>query len=187
MKRLKKFVAGSLVSGLVIVAPLFLSLLLLLKAGEMVAGLVRPIAELLPPWFPGERILSVLFVLLVCFIIGVGIRTPAGRAAQERLEKSLFERLPVYALFKSLIQQLTGSRVEHVWKPALVEIEEAFVPAFIIEKLEDGCFTVFVPSVPVPLSGYVYILTPDRVHPIDVPFTRVVKSLSQWGCGSKEL
>jgi hypothetical protein len=32
--------------------------------------------------------------------------------------------------------------------PALAEIEEALVPALIVEKLEDGSYTVLVPSVP---------------------------------------
>jgi hypothetical protein len=45
-----------------------------------------------------------------------------------------------------------------VWKPALAEIEEALVPAFIIEELEDGRFTVFVPSGATPFAGAVYIL-----------------------------
>jgi uncharacterized membrane protein len=61
------------------------------------------------------------------------------------------------------------------------------VPAFIIEEFSDGRFTVFVPSAPTPLSGSVYILTPERVHPVDIPFTHAVKALSRWGAGSKEL
>ena len=77
---------------------------------------------------------------------------------RERIEKSLFERIPGYALFRSLTQRLAGKDdEENVWKPALVEIEEALVPAFIIEELEDGRFTVFVPSVPTPFAGAVYI------------------------------
>ena len=71
--------------------------------------------------------------------------------------------------------------------PALVEIEEALVPDFIIEELDDGRFTVFVPSVPTPLAGAVYILTRDRVHPVDVPFTDAIKSISRWGSGSRAL
>jgi uncharacterized membrane protein len=61
------------------------------------------------------------------------------------------------------------------------------VPAFIVEELDDGRFTVFVPSVPTPLAGAVYILAPERVHPIDVPFTQAIKSVSRWGSGSKDL
>ena len=61
------------------------------------------------------------------------------------------------------------------------------MPAFIIEELDDGRFTVFVPSVPTPLAGSVYILTPDRVHPLNIPFTQAINTVSQWGSGSKHL
>jgi uncharacterized membrane protein len=131
-------------------------------------------------------VLSLLLVLLVCFLIGAAVRTPAGRALRERIETSLFDRLPGYALLRSLTQRLAGQAEENVWQPALAEIEEALVPAFIIEALEDGRFTVFVPSVPTPLAGAVYILSRDRVHPLDVPFTQAIKSVSRWGAGAKE-
>jgi len=187
MKHVREFVVSSIVGGLLIVVPLYLSVLLILKVMQAVAGVVRPIAKLLPEWFPAEQVLSLLLVLIVCFLIGVAVRAPAGRAARERIEKSLFQKIPGYTLFRSLTQQLAGSREEQVWKPALAEIEEALVPAFIIEEFEDGRFTVFVPSAPTPLSGSVYILTPERVHPVDVPFTHAIKALSRWGSGSKEL
>jgi uncharacterized membrane protein len=187
MKRVREFITTSLAGGLLIILPIYLSVLLVLKAMKAVAGLVQPIANLLPKWLPAEQVLSFLLVLLVCFLVGAGVRTPAGRAARERIEKSLFVRLPGYTLFRSLTQQLAGSDEEHVWKPALAEIEEALVPAFIIEEFEDGRFTVFVPSAPTPVSGSVYILTSDRVHPLRVPFTHAIKSLSRWGSGSKEL
>ncbi len=178
---------SSLVGGLLIVVPLYLSVLLVVKVMQAVGSLVRPFVKLLPEWFPAEQVLSLLLVLIVCFLIGVAVRAPAGRAARERIEQSFFQKIPGYALFRSLTQQVAGSREENVWKPALAEIEEALVPAFIIETFDDGRFTVFVPSAPTPVSGSVYILTPDRVHPIDVPFTHAVKALSRWGSGSKEL
>ena len=187
MKRVSEFLLSSLAGGLVILTPIYLSLLLLLKAMQAVAGLVRPIAKLLPAWLPAEHILSLLFVLIICFLIGVAVRSPAGRAARERIEKTLFERIPGYTLFRSLTQQLAGNREEQVWRPALAEIEEALVPAFIIEEFEDGRFTVFVPAAPTPFSGSIYVLTPERVHPVDVPFTHAIRLLSRWGSGSKEL
>src|SRR5215475_3623035 len=184
MKRLAQFLVSSFVGGFVILLPIYLSVLLVLKAMQAVGKLVRPIAGLLPEWFPAEKVLSLLLVLLFCVLIGAVART---RAARERIEHSFFARIPGYELFRSLTQQLAGSREEHVWKPALAEIEEALVPAFVIEEFEDGRFTVFVPSAPAPLSGSIYILTADRVHPVDVPFTHAVKALSRWGAGSKEL
>lgn len=187
MKKCCGFIASTFLGGLFIVVPIYLSVLLLLKAMQSVVGFVRPFAMLLPAWFPAEHALSLLLVLIVCFLIGVAIRTPAGRAIRERIEKSLFERIPGYALIRSLTQRLAGKDEESAWKPALAEIEDALVPAFIIEELDDGRFTVFVPSVPTPFAGAVYILAPERVHPLDVPFTQALKSVSRWGSGSKEL
>ena len=63
----------------------------------------------------------------------------------------------------------------------------ALVPAFIIEEHGDGRFTVFVPSVPTPFAGAVYILSEARVHPVDVPFAQAIQSISKWGSGSKAL
>jgi uncharacterized membrane protein len=82
---------------------------------------------------------------------------------------------------------MAGESEETAWKPALAEIEEALVPAFIIEELDDGRLTVFVPSVPTPFAGAIYILSSDRVHPLNVPFTLAVKAISRWGSGSKDL
>ena len=187
MKKFSAFVVSAFVGGLLLVAPIYLAVLLLLKAMHSVMGVVQPLAMLLPAWFPAEHVLSLLLVLIVCFLIGVAVRTPAGRAFRERIETSFFDRLPGYALVRSLTQRLAGQDEENVWQPALVEIEEALVPAFIMEELEDGRFTVFVPSVPTPLAGAVYILSRDRVHPLDVPFTQAIKSISRLGAGSKAL
>ena len=187
MKQVLKFITSASAAGLLVVVPLYLAVLLLLKAMSSLMGFVRPFAMLLPEWLPAENVLSLLLVLTICFLIGVAVRTPIGRATRERIEKSLFEGLPGYALFRSLTQRLAGEGQENVWRPALVEIEDALVPAFIIEELEDGRFTVFVPSVPTPLAGAVYVLRRERVHPLNVPFTQAIKAVSRWGSGSKDL
>ena len=187
MKFAREFLVNTLVGGLLIVLPIYLAVLVLLKGLQSVAGLVRPLTVLLPDWLPAEGLLSLGLVLVVCFLIGIAVRTHAGRIFRERMERSLFAKLPGYALFRSLTQQLAGQGRESTWKPALVEIEEALVPAFIIEEIEDGRFTVFVPSVPTPLAGAVYILGRERVHALDVPFTQAISSISRWGSGSKDL
>jgi uncharacterized membrane protein len=187
MKRISEFIVSRLVAGVLIITPIYLAALLLLKAAKSLSSLVRPVAKLLPAWLPAEHALSLLLVLTACFLIGLTVRTRTGQAAWERIENSLFQRIPGYALFRSFTHQLAGDTQDGAWKPALAEIEEALVPAFIIEELEDGRFTVFVPSVPTPLAGTVYILTPDRVHQLNVRFTHAIRVISHWGSGSKEL
>jgi uncharacterized membrane protein len=187
MKLVQGWLWRAFIAGALVLLPIYLALLLVLKAMQTVAGLIRPIAKLLPAWVPAETVLSLLAVLALCMVVGVIVRTPAGNAFRERLDKKFFERVPGYALFRSLTQQLAGNTDGQVWHPALVEIEDALVPAFIIEELDDGRYTIFVPSVPTPLAGTVYVLARDRVHPIDVPFTQAVKAVSQWGSGAKDL
>lgn len=172
---------------MLIVTPLYLAILLVLRAAKSVVGLVRPFAKLLPESVPAERLLSLLLVLGLCIAVGAAAKTRTGRVVRERLETTFFDRIPGYALFQSLTQQLTGKGHENVWKPALVEIEEALVPAFIIEELADGRYTVFVPSIPTPLAGAVYVLDGARVHPLDVPFTLALRAVSRWGSGAKDL
>ena len=187
MKRLLVFVTRTMLGGLLIVVPIYLAVLLLLKGMKSVVNLVQPFALLLPDWFPAEKALSLLLVLIICFLIGVVVRTRSGRMVRERIETTFFERIPGYALIRSLTQQVAGGGREKVWKPALVEIEEALVPGFIIEEFEDGRYTVFVPSIPTPFAGAVYVLERKRVHPLDVPFTQALQVVSRWGSGAKDL
>jgi uncharacterized membrane protein len=187
MKYAREFVTSTVVAGLLVVVPVYLAVLLLLKGMRSVGSVVRPFAALLPDWIPAEGLFSLVLVLAVCFLVGIAVRTRSGRAVRERMETVFFERLPGYGVLRSLTQRLAGDTDEEAWKPALVEIEEALVPAFVIEELDDGRFTIFVPSVPTPFAGAVYILSRERVHILDVPFTQAVRSISRWGSGSRDL
>ena len=187
VKKFCKFLFSSFLAGLLVLAPIYLAALLVLKAMKSLVALVKPIASMLPEWLPAERLLSLLLVLLICVLIGMVVRTAMGQTLWGWVDRSVLQKIPGYALLRSMTERLAGQSRDQTWKPVLAEIEEALVPAFIIEEIDDGRFTVFVPSVPTPLAGSIYILTPDRVHPLDVPFTQAIKAISRWGSGSKEL
>ena len=187
MSKDRRSFGATLMAGILVVVPVYLGVLLLLKATKTLADLMKPVTALLPAWLPGDQILAPLLLLAICFLVGVAIGTSAGRDIEKRIEHSLFEKIPGYTLFRSLTQRLVGESQDEAWKPALAEIEHALVPAFIIEEHADGRYTVFVPSVPTPLAGAVFILTADRVHPVDIAFTQALKTVSRWGAGCKDL
>jgi uncharacterized membrane protein len=182
-----RFAGRAVLTGFLTLVPIYLAILLLLKGMDSLAKVVHPLTVLLPDWLPAERIMSLLLVLAICFVIGAAMFTRTGRAMRQRIETSFLRRIPGYEVIRGLTQQLSGENRQDNWKPALVEIEEALVPAFIIEKFQDGRYTVFVPSVPTPLSGALYILEPSRVHPVDVPFTQALRVVSKWGSGAEVL
>jgi uncharacterized membrane protein len=187
MKNSFRYFVDTLVGGLLILIPIYLAALLMLKAMKSVGDLVRPLARILPDWVPAERALSFLLVIMICFLIGVAVRSRLGGLAHEYIEKSFFEKIPGYAVIRSLTHRMAGDEQENVWKPVMAEIEEALVPAFIIEEFEDGRYTVFVPSVPTPFAGTVYILERNRVHQLEASFTQALRVISRWGSGAKDL
>jgi len=187
MNKDTRSLGAKLIAGILVVVPVYLGVVLLLQVIKHLADLLKPVAAMLPGWLPGDQILALLLLLVICFLVGVAIGTPAGRDIERRIEHSLFEKIPGYTLFRSLTERLVGESQDEAWKPALAEIEHALVPAFIIEEHADGRYTVFVPSVPTPLAGAVFVLTADRVHPVDIAFTQALKTVSRWGAGCKDL
>jgi uncharacterized membrane protein len=187
VKQFRQSITQALIAGVLFVAPIYLAILLLLKAAKSLSGVVKPLTRLLPAWFPAEHVFSFVLVLLICLLVGMVLRTSLGQAARIGLENSLLRKIPGYDVVRSITGQVVGDGREEDWKPALAEIEDALVPAFIVEEHADGRFTVFVPSVPTPLAGAIYILTAARVHPLDIPFTQVLKVITRWGSGSREL
>ncbi len=187
MKEFRKSVLQPLFVGFLFLVPIYLAILLMLKAMKSVGKLVQPVVRLLPGSFPAETVISLLLVVILCILVGWLLGTKLGQAMRTRIERSLFQKIPGYEVVRSMTRQLAGQGQESEWQPALAEIEDALVPAFIVEELDDGRFTVFVPSSPTPLAGAIYILNPERVHPLNVPFTQLVKAVTRWGTGSKAL
>ena len=186
MRPIAEFVKTTLIGGLLIVLPVYIAVLLILKAVQGLVAAVKPITAAIPGSVAFEEILAILVLAVICFIAGLIVRTRAGLRAKNAIERRVLQRLPGYTLLRGLAGRVTGQADEPSFAPALAEIEEALVPALIVEKLEDGSYTVLVPSVPTPMAGAIYILPPERVHPVDVPFTVALKVFSKWGTGAGE-
>jgi uncharacterized membrane protein len=186
MRTIAEFIKTTLIGGIIIVLPVYIAVLLILKALQGLLAAVKPITAAIPGSVEFEEILAILVLAAICFIAGLIVRTRAGLRAKNAIERRVLQRLPGYSLLRGLAGRVTGQADEPSFAPALAEIEEALVPALIVEKLEDGSYTVLVPSVPTPMAGAIYILPPERVHPVDVPFTVALKVFSKWGTGAGE-
>jgi uncharacterized membrane protein len=187
MKGLAELTKTTLIGGLLVVLPIYLSILLLAKTLSGMLALLSPVAATIPVDGQFRQVIAILVVLAVCLVAGIIVRTGPGRRAKNVLEHSVLERIPGYALVRGLAERVSGDEREGAFRPALVELEEALAPGFIIEELDDGRYAVLVPSVPTPAAGSLFIMPRERVHPVDVPFTQVVKVISKWGTGAGEL
>jgi uncharacterized membrane protein len=186
MRTLAEFTKTTLIGGVLIILPIYVAVLLLAKAVKGLLELLSPVAGSLPAGVEFRQAAAVVVLIAVCFVVGLVVRTGPGLRAKNAFEQSVLEKLPGYTFFRGLAKRLTGQDEEHKLEPALVEIEDALVPALIIEVLEDGAYTVLVPSAPTPMAGSIYILPPDRVHPVAIPFTTAIGVFSKWGTGAGE-
>ena len=187
MKGLAELTKTTLIGGLLVVLPIYLSILLLAKTLAGIFALLSPVTAAIPAGAQLRQILAIVIVLVVCLVAGLVVRTSPGLRAKNALERSVLEKIPGYALVRGLAERVSGDEGEGAFQPALVEVEDALSPGFIIEELEDGRYTVLVPSVPTPAAGALFILPRERVHPLDVPFTQAVKVISKWGAGAGAL
>lgn len=188
MRALGEFVKTTMIGGLLIVVPSYLTVLLLAKAlGGMVA-LLGPIVALLPAGIHRfAQVVAVVLVVLVCFVLGLVTRTGLGRRAIGAFERRVLERMPGFAMLRSVVRRVSGTSDDALFQPVLVEIEEALTPAFIVEEIDADRFVVLVPSVPTPAAGSLYILPRERVHWVDVPVTEAIAVVTRWGAGTGKL
>ena len=186
MRTFIEFTKTTFLGGFLIILPVYISILLIAKAVSGVLALLNPITSQIPAAVEFRQVLAAVALIAICFIAGLIARTGPGLRAKNAFEGAVLEKLPGYGVLRGLAGRISGQTEESAFAPALVEIEEALVPALIIEELEDGSYTVLVPSVPTPMAGALYILPRARVHPVDVSFTSALKVFSKWGTGAGE-
>jgi uncharacterized membrane protein len=187
MKKILSFIKTTLLGGLLVVLPGWLTALLLVKVLMKLEVFVKPVSSHLPPEAAHPRIIAVLLLLALCFAVGAILRTAIGQQIERELEDKVLSRLPGYKTLRGVAQQMSDIENDRGFKPALIEIEEALAPGFIIEEHGGGRLTVFVPSVPTPAAGTLYIIDAARVHPVNVSVAKMFKCIAQWGTGSGEL
>ena len=187
MRRFVVFLKSTLLGGLIVVLPAWLAVLLVLKALRQLQVFVKPVSSHLPHSVAYPRVIAILVLIGLCFLIGALIQTAIGAKAERAAERVVLERIPGYTVLRSLASRLSDHAETASFQPALVEIEEALVPAFIVEQHSGDRWTVFVPSVPTPMAGAVYIIDNKRVHPLDLPAVSVMQCIAKWGGGSDKL
>lgn len=171
-----------LLDGLLVLLPIGVVVLLILAILHHLRDATEPLSgRFVHPMITG----TILFIVL-CLVIGLLVRSAAGRVVRRSLEATIFEKIPGYRLAKAFASAGPSDEGERPMRPALASIEEGLCPALVVDEFSDGQLLIFVPGCPAPMSGALYIFTPDRVTLLDVPLLPFLKSISSWGLGLKE-
>src|SRR4029450_10123878 len=95
VEALVEFLKTTLIGGLLIVVPVYLTVLLLGKALKGMVALLGPIVALFPESLHHfAQIIAIALVVVVCFMLGLIARTGLGRRAIAAFEQRELERMP---------------------------------------------------------------------------------------------
>lgn len=186
MHAIWSFVKRTLLGGVLVLLPAYLAVLLLLKGIQGLTALVKPLANNLPIEAEHHTLFAIGLIIVVSFLIGLALQTWPGKRLGHWFTTEVLGRIPGYNVIRSVMRRSFGDDSSE-FKVAFVQTDEALVVGFVVEEHADGRYTVFVPASPTPFSGAVLVLTPERVHIVDVPFMQAFQAMTKWGTGTRDL
>ena len=180
-------VVTNVVYGVIALVPVAILALLLVQVLKLLGDLARPLA--LQSRFAAALVVigGLAVVLLLCFLLGMLIRTRLGASTYESIERRYLRRLPGYepitSILRGFAQKSEGSR------PVVVSLfgPGTWVFGLMVETNGDGTVTVFVPAAPTVAVGSIHVVGEDRVRVLDASFSDLSGCISQWGIGSRRL
>lgn len=193
MKQLKKFFALTFTGGFMVILPLAILITLVRWAFNLASKWSLPISEALVGRLDitetGASFLAILIILVVCFLLGLFVRSHLGRIIHAYVEEQVFVRIPGYSLIRDTLAQFLGNAKAPFSRVALVDLFDTGtrMTGFITDEHPNGYFTVFVPTGPNPTSGLIYHLPADKVQQVKVPVEEAMRSIISCGAGSSNI
>ena len=193
-KPLSKIITTTFIGGFLVILPGYLAILALNKMIKALVALIfvflKPIASVLGLAESDIAIpVALIIFIIICFISGLIVKSSYARIFKNSLEP-FFMKIPGYLLIRSIIRRIARMEQSQDIGIAFVAIgktHEALSPGLLIQHHENGFYTVFVPTVPTPTVGNIYLVPGDKVFIIDVPFLHMVQFITKWGQSSPAL
>lgn len=193
MEKMKTFFKTSLIGGIIVVLPAALTLMIFRWVFTVITSVIQPLTNVVVARSQLNELVAdtivILVILLICFAVGVIVRTKIGRFIQENLENHILKIAPGYTVIKETVLQFLGKKKNPFSSVALVRAYEndTLMTAFITDEHPDGHYTVFVPTGPNPTSGFIFHLKSQYVHPVKVSVDHAIRSVIACGAGSSKL
>jgi uncharacterized membrane protein len=133
-------------------------------------------------------LLAIVLIVLVSLLFGLMLRTAWGRSLIQNIEQAVLGKIPGYSTIRRLSRSVVGDDIKGKFEPALLSLPmDGKVLVFVVERHEDGWFTVFLPSSPTPVVGTVQLVPGERVQLLDASAGEMFEALSLWGVGTRDV
>ncbi len=185
-----RYYINILLQGVIVSLPVAILLFLLFLGFKLVFNILSPISNLLSPESFGAHwvmnILSLLVLLGFFFLVGWLVRNQAGKNYFKKFENEYLCRIPLYATVRDLVQQFSGYKKMPFSQVVLIDPFNTgiLMTGFVTEELENGMYTVFVPTAPNPTNGNIYHVPSSRLKNVDIKAEKAMSTVVGMGTGS---
>ncbi|MCO1335247.1 DUF502 domain-containing protein [Microbulbifer sp. OS29] len=198
MTRIKTFITLTLLGGLAVVLPIAIFVLLFQWLFGQVSDIVAPAVVWLETHTEFKdtlaRLVAIALIIGGCFAIGLLVKTSVGSWLHRHVDHWLGRLAPGYSTIKDVVIQFIGGGGGGVLAGPVAKVRihgannQLTVTAIITSQHTNGDFTVYVPTAPVPTSGFVFHVPPECVEILPgVSVEAAMKTIVSCGSGSASL
>ncbi len=197
MKRIQSFVGLTLLGGFMVVLPISIFILLVTWLLGVIISLLSPLSSWIASWSPLAQslaeLLSILAILCGFFLVGLLIRTRVGEWLHEVMDRWLSRLVPGYKAIREMVTQFVGGEGNASLLKGQVcraylhgRAAGVSVTGIVTANHPNGDYTVYVPTAPIPTSGFVYHLAQDCVDLLPhVSVEAAMRTVIACGSGSQ--
>ena len=191
MNSLAKTIKSTVWGGIFFLVPVVLFIWIISRALSVIRQIFRPILIMLPETrlvgVVGIRqLVALLFLLVICFIAGLLARTRMASRFLHWLEDNILGLVPGYRVLKNMGEHISGLEAQDL-KVVLARVDDGWQLSFLIDKIAEDMYTVFVPGSPEPWSGSVYHMEGNKIIWTDITKKQALRCLRQMGFGSADM
>jgi uncharacterized membrane protein len=150
-------------------------------AGKVSSSLGLEISLFDVPYF-----ISIIIILLLCFIGGTIAKLGAGKWMVAWIEDHILTLFPGYQLMKNTLQSNVGLKSDKDFPVVLVPID-GWMIAFHVDTLSTGQLVVFVPSAPNTWEGNVVVFEKEQIKTCNLSQKEAMQIIRRLGVGSSDI
>lgn len=194
-------VRTNLVTGLVLIIPLAVTILIIRFIWDFLYDFLLPLFDVVEGRVPfiTDIYLRIIIVVLIAgflYLLGWAARSVAG-AQVVRYWHGAIESIPVvrslYRVIRQIVETfssenpLSDKPVVVLEYPRLGTLALGMITSRYLTPDGEEYLTVYIPTIPIPTSGYMAIVKEDQVTPTDISFDEAMRIILSGGFLAEEI
>ena len=190
-----------IVTGLVIIIPLAATIFILRFIWDFLYNFLLPVFEVAQtsiPFISGVYLQIIIVVIIIAFLYALGRAASSAAGGQvERYWHGAIESIPVVRSFYRVVRQVVDmfSATNPLANQPVVVLEYPRVGALALGMvtsrfvMPDGeeYLTVYIPTIPIPTSGFMTFVRENEVTHTDITFDEAMRIIFSGGVLSEEI